>query len=339
MKKLLSCLLFSSILLSPITHADQKEAEYAMALYKSNDNSKSVQAATELFIKYQNDYPIIKGLLGQAYFNGKGIVKNQELGLKLIKEAADSDDAESNFFMGKVYAPIDMQQTLVYLNKSAKLNPLFAYDIYKDFTEGNGVTINNEIALNFLVIAANSQVVKAQYEYGNLLLKNDNSEGWKYIKLAAQNQDIMACKYISNQFKQITYENKSDYIKVLECLANNNDINSMQKLAQIYSEGTYTDKNEQAFAYWAYQGAKLNDPESQYNIGKYLVSKGEIKPGLLFLDKSSRSEYGDASYYLGMIYSQGYSNISINKNKALKYLKKAQEQGNKNAIKEIINIQ
>lgn len=339
MKKLLSCLLISSVLFSSIVYADQKEAEYAIALYKNNENTKSLNVATDLFTKYQNDYPIIKGLLGQAYFNGKGIQQNQELGLKLIKESADADDAESNFFMGKIYAPLDMSQALTYLNKAVKINPLLSYDIYKDFTEGNGVTVNNEIALHFLVIAANSQVVKAQYEYGNLLLKNNNSEGWKYIKLAAQNQDVMACKYIITQFKEITYENKLDYIRVLECLANSNDINSIQKLLHIYSDGTYIDKNEKAYAYWAYQGAKLDDPESQYNIGKYLVSKGEVKPGLLFLDKSSRAEFGDASYYLGMIYSQGYSNISPNKNKALKYLKKAQEQGNKNAIKEIINMQ
>ena len=135
--------------------------------------------------------------LGQCLIDGRGVGKNVERGMALIRAAADAKNAEASFALYKIYVADtngDAAQAAHYLAQAADLNVLEAQYLMGEKALQSTPPDLKE-ARSWLQSAALQGYVEAQVAMGELDLKYDpipargEPEAYMWFDLAAQNKN------------------------------------------------------------------------------------------------------------------------------------------------------
>ncbi|MDP1975455.1 MAG: tetratricopeptide repeat protein, partial [Alphaproteobacteria bacterium] len=88
---------------------------------------------------------------------------------------------------------------------------------------------------------------------------------------------------------------------------------------------------------WSLKTAKMSDLTSMYNVGVYLVNKGQVKEGLKWLLKASEAGFVEAMYAAGLLLYK-FSDDFLDRKNVFSFIKTAAELGHIGAISSFANI-
>jgi hypothetical protein len=115
--------------------------------------------------------------------------------------------------------------------------------------------------------------------------------------------------------------------------ANNGVKQAQNNLGTMYSKGHGVTKNDVEAMKWYLKAAEQNDMYAQYNLGNQYYDMEDIasyKVALNWYLKAASNGYDKAQYKLGQMYLKGLG-TEKNQSEAIKWLKKAALQGNRDA--------
>ncbi len=111
---------------------------------------------------------------------------------------------------------------------------------------------------------------------------------------------------------------------------------SQYELAVIYISSADKSTRSKGFEN-LYLAANQNYPEAQVLVGRYFYSNDDYAQALQWFEKSAKNGNGDACFYMGVFYSEGYG-VSVNKAQALNWYLKAEKYGNTDCLYNIGQI-
>lgn len=298
-----------------------KESQYAIALYYLNTNQDT--KAVEWFKKAaKQEHVGATYYYGNLLFNGKGINKNQENGLKLLKIAADKGFTMANYQVGRIFfegdgVTKDVKTAVSYLSKAAaKGNDNAKWILGLCYLNGEGVNQDFYFAAQWL-----SDSYKSHTEQFNELLKKDNEGAFSQYLMGLRNyyvdKDIeSAIKCFTKVEKNkniegttmlgVCYGNK-DYKKrnekkAIKTLIKAAEVSAVANyyLSSMYETGTGVDKNEQKALELLKKAADLGVAYAQCKLGdKYMsgdgVARDLTKAALLYLDAEAQNHLTPSS--------------------------------------------
>lgn len=115
-----------------------------------------------------------------------------------------------------------------------------------------------------------------------------------------------------------------------KALAKRDDVNSIFRLAQIYSRGDEIQKNLTKAKEYLEQGSKLNHHKSTYYLGKLYLSKKspyyDLTDAFNTFAMAANENYAPAQNMIGQFFTTG-TVVEKDYKKAVKYFEKASKQG------------
>ncbi|KAI8825134.1 uncharacterized protein EV422DRAFT_517577 [Fimicolochytrium jonesii] len=104
-------------------------------------------------------------------------------------------------------------------------------------------------------------------------------------------------------------------------------------LARIMStDHPHSNRNLQAAMKIFRELADKNHAGAQFKVGERMVKAHDIPGGMKMLEKSAANGHAEAAVYLGVFYKDGFKNwVSVDRVKAMKYLRQAHDAGNPEA--------
>lgn len=250
-----------------------------------------------------------------------------QVDVRTCQQAAEHGDTQAQYNLGKMYytgegLPQNFQKAKMLWERASKkgdassLNGLGA--IY--YTEQRNQSKNVEIAKKLFLQAAQKG------EYGAVLNINN--------MLKNKDADFQELKEADDGFRRF-YENNK---KKLERLSNAGNADASYELSLIYNGDEVQEYDQKNKIYYLEKAAKEGNPYAQYDIG-YIYSRGSYgvkrdrEKAFKYFIEADRQGNRDASYSLYEYYE--YHTKGSNNGEALKYLEKAAERRNLQAVKEI----
>jgi TPR repeat protein len=150
-----------------------------------------------------------KYLLGLCYYNGLGIEKNEELGIKWIEKASQDNIPKAHFFLSNFFLKgKDEHKAVFHLKEAAKRNHLKAqYNLAECYLNGEGVKKDLKKACYFFQKAAdsgdsNSQFNIAKCYFSGIGVSRDYEKAVHYFKKAAESGDSDSQLSLSECYKK-----------------------------------------------------------------------------------------------------------------------------------------
>ncbi len=146
-------------------------------------------------------------LLGMCMFDGNGIERNRVKGLRMIREAANSDVIPANVFLAKAYSgqkegvEKDEEETFKWCKKAAELGDMESqYNLGRFYELGEGIKQDYEQAFNWLNKASEQGCLEAMNDlaafYANgIYVKQNPRKAFELYKCAAIYEDIPEAVY------------------------------------------------------------------------------------------------------------------------------------------------
>ena len=281
-------------------------------------------------------------LLGMMYLNGYGVTKDIDKAVKILALAADNKHLKACMELGNIFTNITYQpyEAFKYFQIAAlQDNKVAQYQIANHLELGKGTDKNIPEAIKWYTESAQAQYAPAQHKLANLLIadKSDISNINKAIEWYKQ---AVAKRYYASYFELAkVYLNEDiktkivtdDYIFALIKTAAENDITkAYYPLAQLYSSGRGTKKDDQeAFRYYK-KAANKKNIEAQYKVGEALIRGTgvavDFAKAAKILKSTADSSHKKAQYLYGRLLEQGRG-VKKDLRKALKYYLFAAKQG------------
>lgn len=295
----------------------------AIRLYKSDKSLKDKEPSFKYFL--DNAGINIEALyyMGLITYNGEFTIhKNEELGLEMIKKAAESNYNPALIFVAKDYIKKDdiesKQKGLQILisNRFSKDRDVLYYlgDLYD---VGKYVVQNKADANRFFLDSAELGSIDSSFRIGVVLIKSNDeskkSRGWDYLKKAANGENGNACLILATQMRDNALgknEKVAIYIRYLKCAANAGDSKSAREIGSYYLTGRYLKNDaEEAYKYFNIYLKNNQDeitPDIYFQIGLLSVQTGNMDTAQKYLKIASDNNVSNASYYLGRLFESGY---------------------------------
>ena len=187
----------------------------ALTAYKNKEYKKAFSLYEKAAKKGDS---VSQSALSFLYFNGVGVSKNTNLGLKWLKKSATNANATAQYDLGMFYlkgnnVAQDYKQAATWLDSSAKLGNTDAqFNLALMYYKGEGVDENTTKSAELLDAAATNGHIHAKQNIGRLymrLLKFDKAIAW--LTLNAKEGDVeafylLAEIYVSKEeFKEAAY--------------------------------------------------------------------------------------------------------------------------------------
>lgn len=328
----------------------------AVRLYKSDKSMKEKEPSFKFFL--DNAGINIEALyyMGLITYNGEFTIhKNEDLGLEMIKKAAESNYNPALIFVAKDYikqSDIELKQKglqMLISNKFSKDKDVLYYlgDLYD---VGQYVVQNKADANRFFLDSAELGSIDSAFRIGVVLIKSkDESKklrGWDFLKKAANGQNGNACLILASDMRDKALarnEKINIYIKYLKCAADSGDSKSAREIGSYYLTGRYL-KNDSEAAYKYFNIYLKNNqeeitPDIYFQIGLLSVQTGNMETAKKYLVTASEGNIANASYYLGRLAESGYwTNDKIDIEEAIKYYEIAGKQGRANVDIDISRV-
>jgi len=194
---------------------------------------------------------------------------------------------------------------------------------------------------------ANRGDPEAQYKLGKYYYdKEDYDKAIEYWQKAADQQYLDAQCYLGECYHDGKGV-KKNYTKALEYLRKAVDqghINAHSILGSYYLKGDGVKRNYTKALEYLQKAAEHDDKDAKYYLGVCYyngngVKMDKNKASVLFHESAEKGNM-DAQYDLGVYYIKGSKDLNIHKDrdKALKWYRKAAQQGHKEAEKRLKNV-
>lgn len=250
-----------------------------------------------------------------------------QVDVQACQQAAEHGDTQAQYNLGKMYykgegLPQNFQKAKILWERASKkgdassLNGLGA--IY--YTEQRKKSKNIEVAKKLFLQAAKKGEYAAVLNINNML-KNKNA-------------DFQDLKEADDGFRRFHENNK----KKLEQLSDGGNADASYELSLIYNGDEVQEYDQKNKVYYFEKAAKEGNPYAQYDIG-YIYSRGSYgvkrdrEKAFKYFIEADRQGNRDASYSLYEYYK--YHTENSNDGEAFKYLEKAAERRNLQAVRDI----
>jgi hypothetical protein len=199
--------------------------------------------------------------LGVAYLNGKGVPKNTQKALDMMKKAIDGGSQTAIYNLGNIYSSIGKnEEAILWLRKAAELNLVFAQaDLAGKLAESAKTEAEKQEAKQWLekALAQNEPYAYAAagvlYSEKNNVFPINEKKAYEYYMKAAELGEEQAQTLLALWYWEGRYVPK-DEIKAVEWFeraANNGEIKAARKLIEIYEQGSKNiPKNKARKQYW-----------------------------------------------------------------------------------------
>jgi TPR repeat protein len=358
---------------------EDKEIQNHLAIYYSlNENKKKAidiwknlvdqdyeSAYTWLGIMFEDINPekareyynmgILRGIkesqynLGKMLFDGKGIEKNQEEGIKLFRLAANQGHTNAQYDLGKILSSVkgnevEAAQFLGLAALNENINAQYHYGIMLYF--GRGVEKNVKDAILFFWMAKKKK--EAQLAYSILSKGKDFEDQYKEgleLLFSEVNQENEKDKYkFGNPEAQYklgkifmyneSTENELEGTNLFRLAADQGNTNARFELGKIYYNVRIYDESVRNFRIAAEKG----NANAQFELGKMLYNgigvQQNKEEAMQLFQLASEQGNANAQFELGKI-------LLLKKNTALDAIKlfnSAADQGNENALFELAKL-
>jgi len=255
-------------------------------------------------------------VLSEYYFkNG-----DSDEALKYALKSSNLGDSSSSYNIGLHYvSKEDYLNSKKYFELAIEQDPE-NYDVYYDlgrlYANGFGVKLDYDKAI---------ELVKKSY---------DNSQR-KVMKNYAF--ELLGIIYSNKAFYEYEAGNLETAFINYSIAANSyNDAFSMYKLAKMYFNGEYVEKDDNKVIELYKRSANLGYVESEFWLGsRYYSGKGIEKDNELavkFISAAANQNYPEALIFMSFFHSEGFHTLEKNHKKAREYMFKAKELNNPMAI-------
>ncbi len=223
--------------------------------------------------------------LGQAYFQGENVQKNETKGFQWVVLSANQGYTKAQTAVGECY-------------------------LY-----GDGTTQNENKAIEWLKKAADKNDPIAAYDLGHhyLYTVDEPVEAYEYLRKAVE------YKYEGFYIGQNGEEYNSAMFDYGACAA------TVAMLYGIIPEDCLSDPNA-TDAKCIFFAAKHGSLEAQYYVGRYYLESGKYNEAFKLIKQSAENDYPMAKYDLGVMYYQG-KGVTKNTQTAIKWWKEAASDG------------
>ena len=287
---------------------EQKKADDGFALLRKVAEQGDVKAQLEL---------------GNCYYNGNGVNKDEAEAEKWWRKAAEQGNKDA----------VEQFRKL-----AEQGNVAAQYNLGKCYYNGNGANKDEVEAAKWYRKAAEQGHADAQNSLGNCCyygngVNKDYAEAVKWYRKAAEQGNVAAqynlgdCYYNGNGVN----ENEAEAVKWLSKAAGRGNVKAQCRLGECYYNGHGVNKNEAEAVKWWRQAAEQGNADAQNNLGNcYYNGEGVNKDyaeAAKWYRKAAEQGHADAQNNLGGCYYSG-NGVNENEAEAVKWLSKAAGRGN-----------
>lgn len=289
--------------------------------------------------------------LGMMYENGYGVEVDQATANFLYFNAANRGSVSAQMALGLVYkfgkaAEKDSVQAAYWFKKAAEQNNASAqYHLGDAYEKGLGVEENLVQAVYWLKKAAENGEPRGQYalawqyEFGRGV-DTDYQQAQHYYKLAAEQQHAsgmyrLGMLLFNGKGSDFDFDQAFFWIKQA---AEAGNVDAQIKLGRFYYDGMAVPVDFALAHHWYTKAADEGDPYAMYQAALMHLSGvgtelNENKAFSLALASAQADELA-GNYLVGRLYYKGWG-TPINNDNAIKYLRRAIDQGYENAKGEL----
>jgi len=291
--------------------------------------------------------------LGDAYYDGNGVEKNEKMAAKWYQKAATLGHREARYNLGRMYEngegiKKDAVKAAKWYQKAALRGcEESQFNLGNLYENGEGVTKDAVEAVKWYRKAALQEHMAAQYNLGVMYqrgveIEKNEVEAMRWYQKAAinGNADAKYCLGIMWEYGQGIEKNEKKAVAWYQSAATQKHLNAQYKLGTMYQRGLGIEKNELKAAECYQQAAEEGHGFAQFNLGMMYehgldregksigneVKKNE-KMAVKWYQKAAEQKDSDAQYFLGMMYQRGLG-IEKNEKKAMELFKMAAAEGN-----------
>ena len=307
---------------------DEANHKKAFRLYSIADSKGSLYA---------------KAYLGYCYCLGKGVTKDSEKGLALIRVSANAGNVKGLNGMGVCYAKglgvtKSYEEAIKWYRKSANQGDAVAQcNLGVCYATGQGVAQSYEEAVKWYRKSADQSNAAAQCNLGR---RYENGQGvaqsyeeaikW-YRKSANQGDAVAQCNlggyYATGQGVAQSYE---EAVKWYRKSADQGHAIAQYNLGFCYSKGRGVAQSYEEAVNWYRKSAEQGNAVAQFNLGIcYAEGRGvpqSYVEAVKWYRNSADQGDADAQYNLGVCYEKGRG-VTQSYDEAVKWFRKAAEQG------------
>lgn len=272
-------------------------------------------------------------LLGDLYFDGKGVPQDKEKAFMLFLSAANNGVVEAQYKVGVCYE----------IGSGVPKNVYTSFSWYKKAAD-NG----NVISMYFVGIAyaSGSGVEKDEREAVKWFKTAMDADGAdpKTKSIRGGCQVALGRMYLGG--RGVNKDEKKAFSLFLSA-ANDGLAKAQLCVGNCYFEGVGVSKNAYTAFNWYKKAAEQNDAQGQsYVAACYLFGKGvtrDVNEGYKWAKESADQGFFAGQFYLGMCYENGYGkegNVPNrpDKAKALAWYRKAAAQGDEGAKEKVRSL-
>ncbi len=247
---------------------DSKKYKKALSIYYKNRDSELFSAVA------QNN-------LGNIYFKGLGIKKNEEEGIKWYRAAAARGNKNAQYNLGYAYyfgygVSQDFEKAREWFKKASYKHYSSDYMLGIIYSRGKGVKKDIGKAHNYFFESAKEGYEYAQYEVGIYLLRKSSrssrgnyKKAYDWLSKAAEKnhagaQNSLGYIYDKGLIGEKDFEKAFDWY---EKSANNNNSYGQNNLGIMYLEGKHVNIDYAQAMTWFLESAESGNRNAMANIG------------------------------------------------------------------------
>lgn len=274
-------------------------------------------------------------LIGRKYLVGNGVKEDKAQAAQWFNKAALQNHVKAKYELGKMNLygdgiPANYMIAYNLLSSAAGQHHTEAqFELANYYFDARYGEKNTEKALHYYTLAAQGNLVKAQYTLGKILYEGkdvsiEEDEGKKWLQRAAENGYPDATKF----FAQIEKTSKPAFkTSMAKTSGDKPDVHTKEhRVADAYPRKNSMDKID------------TGNVDAQYALGMaYLSGNGKPKDPILaatWLRKAAKQNHAGAQYQLGIIYRDGIG-IAKSDSEAMKWFRLASSWGVTNAQREL----
>lgn len=272
------------------------------------------QVLLKRFTEISEKDPEVLYQLGRCYRLGRGVKKDVEKGLDLIKKAADSGSINACVEMAEYYADQkNAEESFEYFMKASDENGYAAYRVGVAYLSGIGIEKDEQEALDFFTTAADMGEAGGFWGLGACFIRGIGTD-----------KDI--------------YQG----YKCMEKAAELGMINAQHLVGILLKDGKYTGRDSEAAAKWLQMAANSGYTPSMVTLGTMIINQRIERPpheAVQWFEKAAKA--GDASgfYNLSKCFEFGFG-VKKDIELAKHCLKRAKDLGfsNSNENQDLLNV-
>lgn len=272
--------------------------------------------------------------LGEMYYHGNGVDKNDAKTLQYFEKAAAQGNARAMFKLGEMYyrgigVDQDDGEAFKYFKLAAEQGYANAqYHLGYMFYNGLGVAQDYAEAFKWFKLAAAQGDARAQYNLGTMFangqgVAQDDAEALKYFNLLLNNGELK--KIVSYRNLEGVLDNIYSIMTRDSAFYNNDDVKTFQyKMGEEFNgfNGHYTEG-----ARWYQLAADHGHIDAQFKLGRLFSQNSSIRDftkAFKYMKLAADNMHPYAMYDLGEMYNEG-KGVEKNVNKALIYFNHAKD--------------